>query len=107
MEIGDLSAAMFGAAKSSAGKDFQHVQDYLQAETTKLAETLIMILELSAAGKTSDRKIKMMLNQQKKVSESVLIATAGMAENAARAALDSALSSVKDFVNSKLPISLL
>ena len=105
--LANLDEKMFDAAKSSLGSKFASVKLYLQAESEKLAITLRMIIESSAANKISKAEAKILLNQQKVATSAVLTAVEGMSAVAVQSALNAALKVVKDLVNAKIGFSLL
>jgi N-acetylmuramic acid 6-phosphate (MurNAc-6-P) etherase len=103
----NLDEKMFDAAKSSLGSTFASVKVYWKAESEKLAITLRMIIESSAANEISRAEAKILLNQQKVATSAVLTAVEGMSAVAAQAALNAALKAAKDLVNSKIGFPLL
>lgn len=103
----NLGDKIFEAAKTSFGAKFGSVKQFVQAESEKLAITLRMIIEASAAGDISKAEAKILLNQQKLAASAVFTATEGMTAAAAQAAINSALKVVKDFVNSEIGFALL
>lgn len=103
----NLGNEMLGAAQMSLGRKFVLVKQYWKEESEKLAATLRMIIEASEKGEISENEAKILFNQQKVAVASVLIALEGMTQVAVQAAINTALTVVKDFVNGKLGFILL
>lgn len=105
--LDNLDDKMFEAAKTTFGNKFALVKQYLKAESEKLAITLRMIIEGSAKEEISKAEAKILLNQQKVATATVLTAAEGMTAVAVQAAINAALKIVKDFVNSEIGFPLL
>lgn len=106
MDLESMKCTIFDAAKASLGKDFKKVQKFLQKETDRLATALFDIAN-APPGTYTLIQAQIEVNGHKKSFESTLLAAKGMALISVQVALSSALSSVKEFVNTKTGLPLL
>jgi len=103
----NLGDQIADAAKKAFGKQFKNVKTFVKAESEKLAITLRMIIEATAANEITEAEARVLLNQQKVAASAVFTAAQGMTAVAAQAAIDAALGAVKKFVNGKVGFALL
>ncbi|MBX9894196.1 MULTISPECIES: hypothetical protein [unclassified Nitrosomonas] len=99
----DIVAALNG----SLGDKWPDVKDYAESEAKKLAQTLVMIGTLRAAGKINDEQAALHLEMQKNASRMVLMTIEGLGVLAAEAAINAALGVIKDTVNKEIGFILL
>lgn len=105
--VDNLGTRIFQAAQVAFGQRFSLVKNYLRGESEKLAITLRMIMEGVATGDITKPEAKILLNQQKLATMSVLTAAEGMTLVAAQAGINAGLKLISDFVNGRLGFKLL
>lgn len=99
LDAGKLGKDILGALKAAFQDKWPEMKEYGEAEAKKLAQTLVMIEALRAAGKISEEQAQLQLNIQKNASRTVLLTLEGLGLLAAEAAINAALDVVKEAVN--------
>lgn len=99
----DILATFEGTFK----KKWPEIKEYGEAESKKLAETLIMIEALKVSGKINEEQAVLHLEIQKNASRTVLLTIKGLGILTVEAAINEALNVVKDTVNTALGFNLL
>jgi hypothetical protein len=102
-----LGKDILAALNGSLAEKWPDVKDYGEAEAKKLAQTLVMIGTLKATGKINQEQVELHLEMQKNATRMVLMTIEGLGVLSAEAAINSALSAVKDNVNNEIGFTLL
>ncbi len=107
-----LSASQLGkdilaALKGTLTEKWPEIKEYGEAESKKLAQTLVMIEALKVSGKINEEQAALHLEIQKNASRTVLLTIEELGVLAAEAALNAALNVVKDAVNTAIGFALL
>lgn len=94
LNASELGESMLQAAKGSLSKDWPKVKDYAEPEFKKLAQSMVEITALVAAGKANDVQAKALLQIHANTARIVMLTVEGMGllavERAMNAALDAA-----------------
>jgi hypothetical protein len=88
-------------------KKWPVVKDYAEAELEKLARTLVQIETLKLSGQISEAESSVLLEMQKNTARAVMLALQGMSLLLVEGAINAALATVKDSVNTALGFVLL
>lgn len=104
--LGALVEDMVAAAKGSLGKDFPKAKDFAKPELSKLAQSLLDIAELSAAGKISPQEATALLEIHRNTTRIVLLTIKGLGLIAVENAINAALGAVRDTVNGAIGFAL-
>ena len=107
LDVGQLAGSMLTAALAVLKKQAPEIKEYAQTEFRKIADTIVMIGRLFAAGQINEQEAKLHLQIQTNASRAVLLAVEGLGLLAAEQAINAALGAVKDTVNAALPFHLL
>ena len=107
LNVKSLATAMLGAAKGELLDHWPDVKDYATSEAKKTAETLAMIERLWASDQINATQAKALLRMQRNSAQAVLLTIEGLGLLAVEAALNAALKSVRDTVNTALGFALL
>ena len=102
-----LSKDILAALKGALTEKWPEIKEYGTAESKKLAQALVMIEALKAAGKINEEQAALHLEIQKNASRAVLLTIEGLGILAVEAALSAALTVVKDAVNTATGFALL
>jgi len=102
-----LSKDILAALKGALTEKWPEIKEYGAAESKKLAQALVMIESLKAAGRINEEQAALHLEIQKNASRTVLLTIEGLGILAVEAALNAALNVVKDAVNSAIGFALL
>ena len=102
-----LLTQMVSAASVAFKDKWPGVKDYAQSELNKIAQDIAFIEVQVLAGKMSPAQAKLQLHLQTNASKIVLLAAQGMTILAVEAAINAALSVVKDTVNKALGFVIL
>lgn len=106
LNIGELAAAMIGAAKETLAKDWPKVRDYAEPELKRLAASLVDIGKLAAQGKVKQSEARALLQIHRNTVLTVMLAVEGMGLLAAERAINAALKAVADAVNAVSPFKI-
>jgi len=107
LNASQLGKDMLGAFKSAFAEKWPAIKEYGEAEAKKLAQTLVMIEALKAAGKINEEQAALHLEIQRNATRTVFLALEGLGILAAEAAINAALAVVKDAVNTAIGFALL
>lgn len=107
LNASQLSRDMLTAFKGVLSDKWPAIKDYGEAESKKLAQTLVMIEALKFAGKINEEQAALHLDIQKNATRMVLLTLEGLGILMAEAAINAALNVVKDTVNTALGFVLL
>lgn len=107
-----LNASQLGkdilvAFKDTLTEKWPEINEYGEAESNKLAQTLIMIEALKVSGKINEEQAALHLEIQKNATRTVLLTLEGLGILAVEAAINAALNVVKDTVNTAIGFALL
>jgi hypothetical protein len=107
IDIQQVLPGMIAAAKGVFGKQWPVVKDYAEAELEKLARTLTQIETLKISGQISQAEASVLLEMQKNTARAVMLALQGMSLLLVEGAINAALATVKDSVNTAVGFVLL
>jgi hypothetical protein len=107
LDVGALATQMLGAALPILKKDAQDAQSFAEVEFNKIAQTIVSIQAMLAAGQINQQQAALLLDMQKSASRSVLLTLQGLALLAAEAAINAALNVVKGVVNAAVKFPLI
>jgi len=102
MKVSSLVKDMLAAAKGEVSERWPDVKIYAETEAKKLAQTLVMIEKLKVAGQISKKQADILLDMQKQTSRVVLLTIEGLSLLAAEAAVNAAIKSIQDTVNTSI-----
>ena len=102
MKVSSLVKDMLTAARGEIGERWPDVKVYAETEAKKLAQTLVMIEKLKAAGQITKKQADILLDMQKQTSRVVLLTIEGLSLLAAEAAVNAAIKSIRDTVNGSI-----
>ncbi|TCJ12325.1 hypothetical protein EZJ19_12355 [Parasulfuritortus cantonensis] len=101
-----LGKNILAAFKTVFAKKWPEIKEYGQAEAKKLAQTLVMIEALKAAGKINEEQARLHLEIQKNATRTVMLTLEGLGILAVEAALNAGLATIKDAVNTAVGFTL-
>ena len=107
IDIQQALPGMIAAAKGVLGKKWPVIKDYAEAELEKLARTLTQIETLKMSGQISEAEASVLFEMQKNTARAVMLALQGMSLLLVEGAINAALATVKDSVNTALGFVLL
>ena len=107
LDAAQLGKDIVGSFTTTFKKKWPDIKDYGEAEAKKLAQSLVMIETLRAAGKINEEQAALYLEIQKNATRSVLLTLEGLGLLAVEAAINAALSVVKQAVNTGLGFVLI
>ncbi|MFA6283384.1 MAG: hypothetical protein WCT30_00575 [Desulfurivibrionaceae bacterium] len=102
-----LGKDILAAFKGVLTEKWPDIKQYGEAESKKLAQTLVMIEALKASGKINEEQATLHIEIQKNATRMVLLTLEGLGILAVEAAINAALNVVKDTVNTVVGFSLL
>lgn len=107
-----LNASLLGkdiltAFQSTFTSKWPDIKDYAEAEARKMAQTLVMIESLKISGKINEEQAALHLEIQRNATRMVLLTLEGLGILAVEAAINAALSVVKESVNTAVGFALL
>ena len=97
-----LVKQMLIAAKGKLDDQWPDVKRYAETEAKKLAATIVMIEKLKVEGKISRNQARILLDMQKNTSRMILLTIEGLSLLTAEAAVNAAIKSIRDTVNSAI-----
>jgi hypothetical protein len=98
---------IFGVFRMTLQEKWPEIREYAEAESKKLAHTLIMIEKLRASGKINEEQAELYLDIQKNATRMVLLAIQGLGLLSVEAAINAALNVVKNTVNTAVGFALI
>ena len=107
LKLSDILTPMVDAAKNSFSKDWPKVKDYAKPELKKLAESLVTITKLIAAGKVNKQQGKALMRIYNNTAQMVMLTIEGLGIIAVENAINAALNAVKSAVNAAAGIAIL
>jgi hypothetical protein len=107
LDIRSLASSMLQTALPILKKSAADVESFAKTEFTKIAQTIVSIQELTAAGSIDQQQAALLLDMQKNASRSVLLALEGLALLAVENAINAALGVAKTAVNTALGFALI
>lgn len=102
-----LGKSILVAFKGVLSEKWPDIKEYGEAESSKLARTLVMIEALTASGKINSEQAKLHMDIQKNSTRIVLLTLEGLGILAVEAALNAALDAVKEAVNAAVGFALI
>ena len=106
IEYQQVLTDMVAAAKGVFIEKWPTIKDYAEAEFEKLARRLVQIEKLRVGSQISEAEASVLLEMQKNTSRAVMLTLEGMSLLLVESAINAALASVKDMVNSVLKFAL-
>ena len=107
LSASQLGKDILGAFKGVLSQKWPDLKEYGEAESKKLAQTLVMIESLHVSGKITDEQAELHLQIQKNATRMVLLTLEGLGILAVEAAINSALDVVKQTVNTAVGFALI
>lgn len=107
LDLGALATTMLNAALGVLKKKTPDIVSYAEGEFKKIAQAIVTIEAMAAAGQITQEEAALHLKIQAGASRSVLLAVKGLGLLEAEAAINAALDAVKKTVNAALPFNLL
>jgi hypothetical protein len=107
LDAGALAEQMLAAALPILIKNAQDAEAFAETEFTKIAQTIVSIGELVAAGQIDQQQAGLLLDMQKSASRTVLLTLKGLALLAVEEAINAALDVVAGAVNVALGFKLI
>ena len=102
-----LGSKMLAAALPILKKNAVDAESFASVEFKKIAQTIVSIEEMLAAGQINQQQAQLLLDMQKSASRSVLLALKGLALLTAEEAINAALDIVKGVVNAAVKFPLI
>lgn len=102
-----LGKSILAALKNALKEKWPELREYSEAEAKKIAQTFVMIDELNNSGKITEEQARLYLDIQKNSSRTILLTLEGLGILTVEAAINIALDSVKEAVNTALGFTLL
>lgn len=99
LDANALAGSMLTAARESLGNDWNAAKTYAKPQLERLADILVEIAEMTAAGDITPDEARSLLRIHKNTTETVLLAVKGMGIVAVENAVNAALGVVRDTVN--------
>jgi hypothetical protein len=107
LDAAALAGNMVGAFKTQFVSKWPAIKTYGESEMKKLAQTLVMIEQLTKAGQITAEQAKLHLQIQKNATRVVMLTIEGLGLLAVEAAINAALDVVKSTVNTALGFVLI
>lgn len=107
LKVSDIVTPMIAAAKKSFGKDWKDVKDYGEPEMKKLAQSLVDITRLAAAGKVNAQQAKALMRIHRNTTMIVMLTIEGLGVIAVENAINAALNAARTAVNTAAGIAVL
>ncbi len=102
-----LASAMLNAALAVLRERTPVIRAYAEGEFHKIAQAIVTIEALAAAGRITPEEARLHLEIQRGASRTVLMTVQGLGLLDAEAAINAALGAVRDAVNAALRFELL
>jgi hypothetical protein len=103
----ELVKKMLKAAQGALKNQWPAAKDYAESEFRKLGETFLFIQKEVAAGRMTEERARLHMKMQKNATRMMLLTLEGLGVLAVEAAINAALSVVKETVNGALDFALL
>jgi hypothetical protein len=107
LNVGELTKAMLVAAKGKLSDHWPDVKEYAKSEAKKTAETLVLIERLALTGDINAVQAKALLRMQRNSAQAVLLTIEGLGLLTVESAINAALGTVRDSVNTAVGFALL
>lgn len=107
INVSRLASQMLGAAQEDLKGNWNEIRVYAEAEARKIAETIKMTEKLYAEGEITAKAEKLHLRIQKNAAMTVLLAGGGLGILAVEKAINAAIRSIRDTVNTAIGFTLL
>lgn len=107
IKLPEVVPRMLQAAKGPLAKGGADARAYATSEFKKIGETLLFIEREVGSGRMTPERARLHLEMQKNAAKMVLLTLEGLGILAVEAAINGALSVVKDAVNTSLGIELI
>lgn len=107
LDLTEMATSMLEAAKNSFGNKWKGIRELGTISLYSLAQNFIDIQTLRVAGVITEEQAKLKTELQKNAFKTVLLTEEGMGLLAVEAALNAAIQSVKNTVNTALGFLLL
>jgi hypothetical protein len=103
----EILSGMLTAAQGVFKDKWPGIQDYAEGELEKLARTLAQVEMLKLRDQITEGEASVLLEMQKNTARAVMLTLEGMSLVLVEGAINAALDSVKDTVNTALGFALL
>lgn len=107
IDISALLTNMLNAAKEPLLKKWSEASGYAESEFKKIGEAILFIEKQRLLGKMTEEQAKLHLEMQKNASRAILLAIEGLGILAVEAAINAALSVIRETVNTALKFPLI
>lgn len=107
LDATQLAASMLHVFKAELADKWPDVKEYASAEARKLAENLLMIERMLLTGEITAEQARLHHQIQRNASRTVLLAVTGLSRVAVEQAINAAMDSLRQSVNSALNFTLL
>ena len=105
--IGELVESMMTAAKTSLGNDWAKAKTFAKPEFSRLARSLVDIGKLTANGDISAAEARALLAIHRNTTRTVLLTVEGLGLLAVEKAINAAIGSVKDAINTAVGVAVI
>ena len=106
LDARQLAASMLSAALAVLKKKTPVIRAYAEGEFKKIAQAIVTIEALAAAGRITPEEAALHMQIQRGASRTVLMTAKGLGVLDAEAAINAALDAVRTAVNAALPFKL-
>jgi len=107
LDATQLAASMLQVFEAGLADKWPDVKEYASAEARKLAENLLMIERMLLTGEITAEQARLHHQIQRNASRTVLLAVTGLSRVAVEQAINAAMDSLRQSVNSALNFTLL
>ena len=107
IDVEALLQGMLVAAKEVLDEDWPDIKEHAETELKGIAEGIALVERLRIQGKITQNQAKALIKMKAKTAEIVLLTIEGLGIIAVEKAINAALKSVKDAVNTALDFRLL
>jgi hypothetical protein len=107
IDISALLTNMLSAAKEPLLQKWSETSGYAESEFKKIGEAILFIEKQRLIGKMTEEQAKLHLEMQKNASRAILLTIEGLGILAVEAAINAALSVIRDAVNTALKFPLI
>ena len=107
LKASQLASQMTAAAADELGEKWPDIRDFARGEFKKIAADIVLIGRLRARKKISSKRARLHLEMQKNATKTVFLTVEGLGILAVEAAMNAALKTIRDAVNTAVGFVLL
>lgn len=107
INVNELLSSMADAAKMVFKEDWPAIKDHANTELKGIAQSISMIEKLYTKGKMTESQAKALIQMKKNTAQIILLTIEGMGAAMVQRAINAAMKSIKDTVNTALDFALL